>query len=170
MTRELMAMAAEDAARIEARQQELLAEIERILDKDKEEESKPKAIVLEFRAGAGGDEATLFAQELKEMYQKYGEGKGWHVKVLDDLTLEIEGADAWEALRYETGVHRVQRVPVTRRPDTYPIRRLPQLRHFLFVRSQRSSSIPQISKWNLSQRRGRRTECEQGGECCAHHT
>jgi peptide chain release factor 1 len=110
---ELMSMAEEDAKRIEARQHELLSEIERILDKDKEEAEKPKAIVLEFRAGAGGDEATLFARELKDMYTKYGEAKGWRVKVLDDLTLEIEGADAWEALRYETGVHRVQRVPVT---------------------------------------------------------
>ena len=110
---ELMAMAEEDAKRIEIRQQELLAEMERILDKDKEEAEKPKAIVLEFRAGAGGDEATLFAQELKEMYEKYGEGKRWRVKALDELTLEIEGVDAWEALRYETGVHRVQRVPVT---------------------------------------------------------
>jgi peptide chain release factor 1 len=110
---DLMVMAEEDAKRIEARQQELLSEIERILDKDKEEAEKPKAIVLEFRAGAGGDEATLFARELKDMYTKYGEAKGWRVKVLDDLTLEIEGADAWEALRYETGVHRVQRVPVT---------------------------------------------------------
>ena len=110
---ELMAMAEEDAKRIEIRQQELLMEMERILDKDKEEAEKPKAIVLEFRAGAGGDEATLFAQELKEMYLKYGEGKGWQVKVLDDLTLEIQGAHAWEALKYETGVHRVQRVPVT---------------------------------------------------------
>ena len=110
---ELMAMAEEDAKRIEIRQHELLMEIERILDKDKEEAERPKAIVLEFRAGAGGDEATLFAQELKEMYLKYGEGKGWKVKILDDLTLEIEGADAWEALKYETGVHRVQRVPIT---------------------------------------------------------
>jgi peptide chain release factor 1 len=110
---ELLAMAEEDAVRIEARQKELLEEIERILDKDKEEEQKPKAIVLEFRAGAGGDEATLFAQDLKQMYEKYGEAKGWRVKVLDELTLEIEGADAWEALKYETGVHRVQRVPVT---------------------------------------------------------
>jgi peptide chain release factor 1 len=110
---ELMAMAQEDVTRIEARQKELLEEIERILDKDKEEEQKPKAIVLEFRAGAGGDEATLFARELKDMYLKYGEAKGWRVKALDELTLEIEGSDAWEALKYETGVHRVQRVPVT---------------------------------------------------------
>jgi peptide chain release factor 1 len=110
---ELMKMAQEDAARIESRQKELLEEIERILEKDKEEAEKPKAIVLEFRAGAGGDEANLFAQELKEMYQKYAEGKGWRVKVLDELTLEIDGVAAYDALRYETGVHRVQRVPVT---------------------------------------------------------
>jgi peptide chain release factor 1 len=110
---ELMAMAQEDVLRIQARQQELLEEIERILDKDKEEAEKPKAIVLEFRAGAGGDEATLFARELRDMYMKYGEAKGWRVKALDELTLEIEGSDAWEALKYETGVHRVQRVPVT---------------------------------------------------------
>jgi peptide chain release factor 1 len=110
---DLQAMAAEDAVSIERRQKELLEEIEKILDKDKEEESKPKAIVLEFRAGAGGDEANIFAQDLKEMYQKYAEGKGWRLKVLDDLTLEIDGSAAYDALRYETGVHRVQRVPAT---------------------------------------------------------
>lgn len=109
----LREMAAEDEARIEARQKAILAEIEKILDKEKEEAAAAKAIVLEFRAGAGGDEATLFAQELKDMYQKYAEGKRWRVRVIDELTLEIEGADAYEALRYETGVHRVQRVPVT---------------------------------------------------------
>ncbi len=109
----LREMAAEDEARIEARQKAILAEIEKILDKEKEEAAAAKAIVLEFRAGAGGDEATLFAQELKDMYQKYAEGKRWRVRVIDELTLEIEGADAYEALRFETGVHRVQRVPVT---------------------------------------------------------
>jgi peptide chain release factor 1 len=109
----LREMAAEDEARIEARQKDILGEIERILDKEKEEQAAAKAIVLEFRAGAGGDEATLFAQELKDMYQKYAEGKRWRVRIIDELTLEIEGADAYDALRYETGVHRVQRVPVT---------------------------------------------------------
>lgn len=109
----LREMAAEDEARIEARQKDILAEIEKILDKEKEEAAAAKAIVLEFRAGAGGDEATLFAQELKDMYQKYAEGKRWRVRIIDELTLEIEGADAYDALRYETGVHRVQRVPVT---------------------------------------------------------
>lgn len=109
----LLEMLAEDLERIEARQKEILSEIERILDKDKEEAIRPKAIVLEFRAGAGGDEATLFAQELKDMYLKYAEGKRWRLRVIDELTLEIDGVAAYDALRYETGVHRVQRVPTT---------------------------------------------------------
>ena len=110
---EMMQMAEEDAARISARQQEILADIERILEKEKEEASKATSVVLEFRAAAGGDEASLFANELKEMYQKYAEGQGWKVRIVDDLTLEIFGEEAYEALKYETGVHRVQRVPLT---------------------------------------------------------
>lgn len=109
----LREMAAEDEDRIDARQKEILSTIEDILNKDKEEESLPKAVVLEFRAGAGGDEATLFAQELRDMYQKYADMKGWRVRVIDDLTIEVAGTEAYEALRYETGVHRVQRVPQT---------------------------------------------------------
>ncbi len=109
----LLEMLAEDLERIDNRQKEILGEIEQILDKDKEEAIRPKAIVLEFRAGAGGDEATLFAQELKEMYLKYAEGKRWKVRVVDELTLEIDGVAAYDALRFETGVHRVQRVPIT---------------------------------------------------------
>lgn len=68
---------------------------------------------MELRAGAGGNEATIFARDLKEMYQKYAEQRGWKTRIIDDLTLEIVGADAYEALQYETGVHRVQRVPLT---------------------------------------------------------
>ena len=110
---DLLAMAQEDDARIAIRQQQILAEIEQILAKDKEEASLPKAVVLEFRAGAGGDEASLFASELRDMYLKYAEGKRWRVRIVDDLTLEIDGTAAYEALQYETGVHRVQRVPIT---------------------------------------------------------
>jgi peptide chain release factor 1 len=110
---DLLAMAQEDDARIALRQQQILGEIEQILAKDKEEASLPKAVVLEFRAGAGGDEASLFASELRDMYLKYAEGKRWRVTIIDDLTLQIDGQAAYEALRYETGVHRVQRVPVT---------------------------------------------------------
>ncbi|HQU08022.1 MAG: hypothetical protein B7X04_03425 [Parcubacteria group bacterium 21-54-25] len=109
---DLAAMAAEDVARVDARQQELLTEIYRIIAREEEAE-QPTAIVLEFRAGAGGDEATLFAKDLRDMYQQYAQNKGWHVRAIDELTLEIVGADAYEALRWETGVHRVQRVPAT---------------------------------------------------------
>ena len=110
---ELKEMVVEDLAKNEARKKEILDDIEKILNKEKEEESLPKAIVLEFRAGTGGDEATLFASELKDMYLKYVEGKGWKVRIISELTLEVEGVPAYEALRFETGVHRVQRVPLT---------------------------------------------------------
>jgi peptide chain release factor 1 len=110
---ELLELMQEDEVRINERQAQILGEIEQILAKDKEEASLPKAVVLEFRGGAGGDEATLFAAELRDMYMKFAEGKRWRVRIVDDLTLEIEGKDAYEALQYEMGVHRVQRVPVT---------------------------------------------------------
>jgi peptide chain release factor 1 len=110
---ELLHMAAEDEKRIRERQEAILAEIERILAKEKEEAAKPSSVVMEFRAGAGGDEAAIFARDLKEMYQKYADARGWRTRVVDDLTLEVDGAEAYDALRYETGVHRVQRVPAT---------------------------------------------------------
>ncbi len=110
---ELARMAEEEIERAGERQREILADIERILAKEKEEESRPTSVVLELRAAAGGDEASIFAAELKEMYQKYAESRGWKVRAVDDLTLEIAGADSYDAFRYETGVHRVQRVPLT---------------------------------------------------------
>jgi peptide chain release factor 1 len=110
---ELKGLAEEEVARLRARQAEILAEIEQILAKEKEEVARPSSMVMELRAGAGGDEANIFARDLKEMYQKYAEHRGWKTRTLDDLTLEISGADAYDALRYETGVHRVQRVPLT---------------------------------------------------------
>lgn len=110
---ELLQMTREDETRVRTRQEAILAEIEQILAKEKEEVAKPVSVVMELRAGAGGDEATIFAHDLKEMYQKYAEQKGWKAHSIDDLTLEIAGTHAYEALRYETGVHRVQRVPLT---------------------------------------------------------
>ena len=110
---ELIRLAKEDEMRARAREAEILSEIERICAKEKEVETQPRSIVLELRAGTGGDEAAIFARDLKEMYQKYADNKKWRTHVIDDLTLEITGAGAYDALRYETGVHRVQRVPLT---------------------------------------------------------
>lgn len=98
-------------------------EIGSILDKEKEEEEFPNEIALEVRAGAGGDEAALFAHTLAEMYLRYAEKQGWQVRKVDvsendlggykDASFEIKGLDVYKMLQFETGVHRVQRIPAT---------------------------------------------------------
>ncbi len=81
--------------------------------KAQESEEFPNEIILEIRAGAGGDEAAMFAKELSEMYIAYARKQGWQIVELDELVYEIRGGDCYKKLRFETGVHRVQRVPVT---------------------------------------------------------
>lgn len=88
-------------------------QIQVILDSEKQEDEVPNELVLEVRAGAGGDEATIFARELLEMYTRYAESRGWTTKPIDDLTIEIKGKGVFADLRYETGTHRIQRVPLT---------------------------------------------------------
>lgn len=70
-------------------------------------------IIMEIRAGAGGEEATLFAHELARMYRNYATTQGWRVQALDDLVFEISGEGVYKKLRYESGVHRIQRIPKT---------------------------------------------------------
>jgi peptide chain release factor 1 len=82
-----------------------------------------KNAVMEIRAGTGGDEASIFAGDLHRMYTKYCEGKGWKVSVVDfnegtsggfkEIQFEVEGDDVYGTLKFEAGVHRVQRVPQT---------------------------------------------------------
>ncbi len=79
--------------------------------------------ILEIRAGTGGDEASLFAGDLARMYQRYCETRGWKVEVVDfnegntggykEIVMEVKGEKAYGVLKYESGVHRVQRVPAT---------------------------------------------------------
>lgn len=110
---EMKALVEEEVLEIENRQKEVLSSAETILASGEEEEELPTRVVLEFRAGAGGDEASLFARDLKDMYMKFAEIKGWETKFPDDSSLELSGKDVYPLLRYETGVHRVQRVPDT---------------------------------------------------------
>jgi peptide chain release factor 1 len=94
-----------------------------IVESEKEEEEFPNEIILEVRAGAGGDEAALFAAELAAMYQAYAVKNNWtYVKVdssesdlggYKEASFEIHGKDVYRKLRYETGVHRIQRIPET---------------------------------------------------------
>ena len=82
-----------------------------------------KGVIIEIRAGAGGDEASLFAKDLFEMYSKYAEKKGWNAELIDchhsemggfkEIIFGFEGKGIYDIMRHEGGVHRVQRVPVT---------------------------------------------------------
>jgi len=112
-----------DLAALLAQKEALLVQMEGIVESEKEEETFPNEIVLEVRGGAGGEEAALFAEELANMYQRYAEKKGWNVRVVNEsksslggykeASFEISGKDAYRLLRFETGVHRVQRIPAT---------------------------------------------------------
>ena len=91
-----------------------------LLPKD---ENDDKNVIMEIRGGAGGDEAALFASEILRMYSKYAERQGWQVEITDinetelggvkEATVLIKGTNVYEKLKFESGVHRVQRVPET---------------------------------------------------------
>ena len=91
-----------------------------LIPKDPED---AKNVVMEVRAGTGGDEASIFAGDLQRMYTKYCESKGWRVNVVDfnegtsggykEIIFEVSGTDVYGSMKFEAGVHRVQRVPQT---------------------------------------------------------
>lgn len=118
---EMAALAREELAAIVPRLQELEAALRRdLLPKDPD---SSKSVYLELRAGAGGDESALFAAELMRMYSRFAEGRGWKVSLIElsktglkgvkQAVLAIEGMGAYGWLKFEGGVHRVQRVPAT---------------------------------------------------------
>src|SRR6266487_2193737 len=119
--REMREMAQAEVEELAARQGKLEDELRAlILPKDPNDD---KNVFVEIRAGAGGDEAGLFAADLARMYTKYAERQKWKVEVMDshptgvgglkEAVLLIQGRGAWSRLKFERGVHRVQRVPVT---------------------------------------------------------
>ena len=118
---DLQAMAAEEAARLEPELTRIEEELKvLLLPKDPLDD---KNVVLEIRAGTGGDEATLFAAEIFRMYSRYAETQGWKIEVtstsesavggLKEVIALVSGNKVYSKLKYESGVHRVQRVPVT---------------------------------------------------------
>lgn len=119
----LAELAEGDLSSVREQMKNLEEQMKSILENDKEEDEKPNEVILEVRAGAGGDEAALFAAELLNMYKRYAESKGWSAKIIEESTndlggykdacLELKGKGVYEDLRFETGVHRVQRVPET---------------------------------------------------------
>lgn len=118
---EMRALAQEEIDRLETRQVELEQELRlQLLPKDPNDH---RNVVLEIRAGTGGDEAALFAQEVFRMYGHFAERRGWKVDIITsndtgiggikELVAVIEGSGAYSQLKFESGVHRVQRVPAT---------------------------------------------------------
>jgi len=113
----------DELSSIKTQQKGLVAQMEQITKSDEEEEKFPNEIILEVRAGAGGEEAAIFAEQLAFMYERYAEKEGWHTRILNEsrsslggykeVVIEIRGKDTYRKLRYETGVHRVQRIPST---------------------------------------------------------
>ena len=116
-------LAQEDLENIRIQRESFETQIRDILKAAEEEIKWPNEIILEVRAGAGGEEAALFAMELAESYEKYAENKGWSFKKIDEsqsemggykeASFEIKGQDVYRKLRQEMGVHRVQRIPAT---------------------------------------------------------
>lgn len=120
---DLLELAEEDITNINEQKKDLLARMDEILEEEEKEDEFPNEVVLEVRAGAGGEEAALFAEELAEMYVGYANSQGWSVSLIHDskaemggykeASFEIKGQGVYKELRFETGVHRVQRIPAT---------------------------------------------------------
>jgi len=118
---EMKQMAQEEEKQLTARREAVERELKvLLLPKDPNDE---KSVIVEIRAGTGGDEAALFAAELFRMYSRYAETQGWKVEVLEsspsslgglkEIVAAIQGHKVYSKLKYESGVHRVQRVPAT---------------------------------------------------------
>ena len=116
-------LARDEIKNIQIQKDAIFTQMEDILKVEEQEEKFPNEIILEIRAGAGGDEASLFAEQLAMMYEKYAEKRGWQVKKVSEsvgtvggykeVIFEFKGLDVYKDLKQENGVHRVQRVPVT---------------------------------------------------------
>jgi len=118
---DMRALAREELDTLRGRREDVLARINRLLlPKDPHDEG---SVIMEIRAAAGGEEAALFAADLFRMYSRYAEAHHWKVEVIDfsesgiggfkEIIFEVKGKGAYSRLKYESGVHRVQRIPVT---------------------------------------------------------
>ena len=118
---ELRELAREELAELEKQIEQAETQLRELFATDDQDSTRD--VIMEIRAGAGGEEAALFAADLFRMYQKYAERKGWKTEVLQahptdlggfrEIIFSVEGEDVFKHLKHESGVHRVQRIPVT---------------------------------------------------------
>ena len=119
---ELTSLAEVENEQLKARQTILEKESQELI-KSENKPAGPDAIVVEIRGGTGGEEAALFAADIYLMYARFAQTKGWNQKILDsnqteiggykEIIFELKGKGVWEAMKYEGGVHRIQRIPET---------------------------------------------------------
>ncbi|UMX48302.1 MAG: peptide chain release factor 1 [Candidatus Nealsonbacteria bacterium DGGOD1a] len=119
---ELTSLAEVENEQLKARQTILEKESQELI-KSENKPAGPDAIVVEIRGGTGGEEAALFAADIYRMYARFAQTKGWNQKILDsnqteiggykEIIFELKGKGVWEAMKYEGGVHRIQRIPET---------------------------------------------------------
>jgi peptide chain release factor 1 len=123
---ELVSLAESEIEILKGKRNELekiLRKLVNRLDSEDETEEKSGSVIVEIRAGTGGDEAALFAENLFRMYSRYAQKRNWQIKILDanrteiggykEVVFELKNGDVYSFMKYEGGVHRVQRVPET---------------------------------------------------------
>jgi len=120
--KELISLAETELSQLKDKENALEKELREFLTEDEKSE-QPKAVMVEIRAGTGGEEAALFVADLFKMYSKYAQNQGWKQKVLDsrptglgglkEIIFELSGNQVFSKMKYEAGVHRVQRIPET---------------------------------------------------------
>lgn len=122
---ELISLAESELSMVKEKRTALEEELKKLIGTLNQEDVSDRkgAVIVEIRAGAGGDEAALFAENLYRMYSRYAQNKGWVLKVLDsnitdiggvkEIIFELKNGDVYSFMKYEGGVHRVQRVPET---------------------------------------------------------
>ncbi|MDX1612742.1 MAG: peptide chain release factor 1 [Candidatus Promineifilaceae bacterium] len=151
---EMISMAEDEIEHLEGELEELELRMRKLLvPKDPRDD---KNVFIEIRAGAGGDEAGIFAADLLRMYMRYAEGRGWRTEMVDEsttgvggynkVTLAVKGKGAYSRLKFESGVHRVQRVPVTEsqgriHTSTATVAVLPELEEVDFDLDERDLEI-----------------------------
>jgi len=121
--KELFSMAETEIIQLEENKKILEEEVKKLLSEPQEKKDTVKAVIMEIRAGAGGEEASLFVADLFKMYSKYASLQNWEEKLLDsrpsslngfkEIVFEIAGKDVFSKMKTEAGVHRVQRIPAT---------------------------------------------------------
>lgn len=119
----MILMVKEEIATLDEQIKGIIEKMELIVKEDEEADMFPSEIIMEIRAGAGGEEAALFASQLATMYERYAMIKGWQCRQVDasetsiggfkQASFELKGPEIYKYLRYEMGVHRVQRIPAT---------------------------------------------------------